>query len=74
VGLTPHLARQVGWRNEREVLVAETPEAFAAACLRLHEDCDLWHRLRSSALVRVTEDCSRERFDRVVDSLIAARI
>ena len=71
VVLTPLLARQIGWRHEREVLVAETPEAFATACLRLHENRDLWHRLRAAALVRVAEDCGRERFDRVVESLVA---
>jgi hypothetical protein len=71
VVLTPLLAGQMGWAHEREVLVAETPEEFSAACLRLHQDRDLWNRIRSKALARVAVDCSPRRFDRIVDDLVA---
>jgi hypothetical protein len=69
--LTPLLAGQIGWVHEGEVLVAESPEEFAAACMRLHQDRDLWHHIRSKALARVAVDCSLRRFDRIVDDLVA---
>jgi hypothetical protein len=64
--VTPLLARQVGWSDEQEVLVAETPAQFAAACLRLYNDESLWTRVRSHALQRVAHDCDPGRFDRIV--------
>ncbi len=39
--VTPLLARQLGWRHEQEVLVAENPQDFAAQCLRLYRDAEL---------------------------------
>jgi glycosyltransferase involved in cell wall biosynthesis len=68
--ITPILARSIGWVHEREALVASTPEEFAAACQRLHEDRALWERVRSSALERVQEDCSVNNFDRTVAALL----
>lgn len=68
--ITPILARGIGWAHERDALVASTPEEFAAACYRLHEDGGLWERIRSTALQRVREDCSIARFDRTVANLL----
>ena len=47
---TPLIARQLGWRNDEELLAAEGAEAFSEACNRLHSDEALWGRLRNSAL------------------------
>jgi glycosyltransferase involved in cell wall biosynthesis len=74
--ITPVLARCLGWDHGREALVAETPAEFAAACLQLHADTDLWNRIRANALARVRADADREKFDRTVGevvSLIKAR-
>jgi hypothetical protein len=71
--LTPLLAEQIGWTNEREVLVAATPEDFAAQCLRLHTDAVLWGRLRARALSRVAQDCSPLQFNRTVSEMLALR-
>jgi hypothetical protein len=68
--ITPILARSIGWVHERDTLVASTPEEFAAACRRLHEDRALWERVRSSALERIQEDCSINNFDRTVAALL----
>lgn len=67
--LTPLLARQLGWSHEVEALIAETPEDFAAACLRLWSDEPLWRRIRDTALMRIARDCDVGRFDQSVASL-----
>ena len=69
--VSPLLADLLGWRNDREVLVAETPDDFATACLRLHGDRDLWENIRAGALQRTIEDCSVSRFDRTVEDIMA---
>lgn len=71
VVLTPLLAEQIGWRHEQEALVAATPQDFVEQCLRLHGDKDLWERIRSRALERVTQDCDPPRFKQVVTELLA---
>lgn len=70
--ITPILARAIGWVHERETLVAASPEEFAIACHRLHEDRELWQRIRSTALERVREDCSTAKFDRTVAALLGS--
>jgi glycosyltransferase involved in cell wall biosynthesis len=69
--LTPLLASQLGWTHDHEALVAESPQAFADACCTLHEDALLWERLRANAMARVAEDCSVERFDHTLTSLVS---
>jgi GT2 family glycosyltransferase len=59
---TSLLAGQLGWQSGRELLVADTPEEFAAACAALHTDAVLWQRVRSAALVRVGRDYSKDAF------------
>lgn len=59
---TSLLGRQLGWTDGRELLVADDPDAFAAACARLYDDADLWERLRANALAAVERDCSPEAF------------
>ncbi len=71
--VTPLLAGQLGWNHEHEVLVAASPQDFAAQCLRLHGDAALWKRLRRNALERVTRDCNPARFNRAVAALLAGR-
>ncbi len=68
--ITPILARSIGWVHERDTLIASTPEEFAAACYRLHEDGGLWERIRSAALERIREDCSITHFDGTVATLL----
>jgi hypothetical protein len=69
--ITPILARAVGWTHERETLVAASPADFASACHRLHEDRELWERIRSAALEQVRKDCSVASFDHTVAALLA---
>lgn len=69
--ITPLLADHLGWTDNQEALVAQTPKAFADACLRLHEDAALWERIRANAVARVADDCSARHFDRTVGDLVS---
>lgn len=69
--LTSMLAGQLGWSHDNEVLVADSAEDFADACLRLHHDQDLWNRIRNNALTSVERDFGLPRFDRVVARVVA---
>ena len=70
--VTSVLARSVGWQHECETLVADTPQAFADACQRLHDDAGLWERIRGAALDAVKRDCRPETFDKAIANLLSA--
>jgi GT2 family glycosyltransferase len=61
---TTLLAEQLSWVDGRDLLTADTPHAFADACLRLHDDERLWTMVRNQALERVRTDYSPEAFRR----------
>jgi GT2 family glycosyltransferase len=60
--VTPLLASQLGWADGRELLVGNDAEAFAAACVRLYKNPDLWDAIRANALQKVESNCSPEAF------------
>jgi glycosyltransferase involved in cell wall biosynthesis len=53
---TSLLADQLGWRNGVELLVADTDEEIAAACIKLHEDEKLWRSMRDAAGQRIRDE------------------
>lgn len=59
---TALLAQQLGWKDTKELLVGDTPEAYAAACSKLYRDQALWQDVRDAGLAAITEDCSQESF------------
>jgi len=63
---------QLGWSHERELLLADDPQDFADACIRLYEDRSLWNQLRKNMINRVGQEYSREAFSKqlrlVIDS------
>jgi len=59
---TPLVSRQLTWRNDCELLVADGAQDFAAACIALYQDGRLWETLRLNALERVRVDCSMTDF------------
>jgi GT2 family glycosyltransferase len=65
---TPLLASQLGWADDDPFLVAGTAESFAAKCVQLYTDSDLWAKLRASGLRRAQAECSPESFERSVVS------
>lgn len=59
---TALLAQQLGWQDGRELLVADTPEIYAAQCIKLYQDEKLWQDVREAGLAAITKDCSQETF------------
>ena len=60
------IAAQLGWRDGHELLVADTPDAMAEACVALYQDERLWERLRSGSLAAVRRDFDPAAFDAAV--------
>jgi hypothetical protein len=69
---TSLLARQLGWRDGVELLVADDAPAFAAAIAHLHEDAVLWSRLRAGAWAALDRDYAPTRFSAGVRDLLDA--
>jgi O-antigen biosynthesis protein len=69
---TTLLARQLGWSDGAELLVADGPEEFAEACYCLYRDRHIWERVRNQALERVKQDCCPVEFRKRVASLLRA--
>jgi GT2 family glycosyltransferase/glycosyltransferase involved in cell wall biosynthesis len=59
---TSLLARQLEWRHGEELLVADSPEEFASACVALYQDAALWNHVRTGALARVKKDYAHDVF------------
>jgi glycosyltransferase involved in cell wall biosynthesis len=57
-------------RDGADVLLADTPDAFAAACLRLYGDRGLWQALSDQGQALVQERHSRAMGRRVLDAAI----
>ncbi|TVQ36600.1 MAG: glycosyltransferase [Wenzhouxiangella sp.] len=66
------LAGQLGWADGRELLVGDTPEAFAAACLRLYRESECWQAVRQAALAAVARDGSPEAFQSAVAAIFGS--
>jgi GT2 family glycosyltransferase len=67
---TTVLQRQLGWTDGVELLVADDPDGFAAACCRAYEDEALWNMLRHRALERVGSDFSQHHFDAALSAAL----
>lgn len=59
---TTLLARQLGWQDSKELLAGDSPEAYAAQCIRLYQDERLWQGVRDAGLTAISKDCSQEAF------------
>jgi GT2 family glycosyltransferase len=70
--VTPLVAEQLGWCDEKDLLVGEDAESFALQCTRLYRDEVLWTRLRENALLRVREDCDPNRFTQTLARIVDA--
>ena len=68
---TSLLEQQLGWRGERDLLVADDPPKFADQCIRLYRDAELWQRIRDGALERIRLECSPAAFENTLKSIIA---
>ena len=68
---TSLLARQLGWTATKDLLVADSASAFAAACVELYTNESLWENVRRNAIKRVSEDCSAQRFRAALETAVA---
>ncbi len=66
------VAGQLGWTSESEMLAFDDPEECAQSIARLFAEPDLWHRLRDTALARVSQDYSAGRLRAAVQEALAA--
>ena len=57
--------------HEENVLVADAPEAFADAVIRLHTDEALWNRLRQEGLDNIEEWFSRKAARQALETVFA---
>lgn len=69
--VTGLIAGQLGWAADSDLLVADDPAGFAAACARLYDDRTLWEKLRRNALIRVRQDCSPAAFTAKVREIVS---
>ncbi len=60
------IARQLGWQGGKEIMVADSAEDFAAQCLKLYTDQQLWEDVRLAAFREVSRECSKEVFEGAV--------
>lgn len=56
------LARQLGWTDGEELLVADEARDFADQCIKLYQDSELWKRISDAGLTAIVRDCSQETF------------
>jgi O-antigen biosynthesis protein len=68
--VTPLLADQLGWCDEKEVLVGLDSQSFATQTSRLYHDEALWTRLRENALERIRKDCDPARFRQTIGRIL----
>jgi glycosyltransferase involved in cell wall biosynthesis len=70
VVLSPIAAEGLHVTHERDALVASSPQAFAAAVVRLHGDEDLWHRLVEGGYSLVERHFSRKAMEGTLAQLL----
>jgi glycosyltransferase involved in cell wall biosynthesis len=56
------IATQLGWTDGNEIMIGEDASSFAESCCRLHEDEELWQKMRAAALSRTDAEYSAVRF------------
>ncbi|HUF46497.1 MAG TPA: glycosyltransferase [Vicinamibacterales bacterium] len=65
------LCRQLAWAEGRDLLMADSADDFAAACVILFTDRERWNAVRAAALERVRTDFSRSRFRQQVAAALS---
>ena len=66
--VTPILADQLGWGDDKAVLVGVDAEHFSEQCARLYTDAVLWDSVRESGLAQIRENNSLEAFELALSS------
>lgn len=64
------ICEQLNWQAGVDLLVAGNAADFAAACMRLYSNPDLWRKLRTNALTRVICELDRDTFAAAVKATL----
>lgn len=67
---TPLIAAQLEWKDEIDLLVADSSIVFAQQCIKLYQDAQLWERLRLNSLKKVESQCSPEYFTKALKQIL----
>ena len=67
---TSLLGLELGWNHERELLLADDPQSFSDACVRLYRDRSLWNVLRDNMIKRAGADFSPEVFSQQLKRIV----
>ena len=65
------LAKQLGWKHGKQLLVGDGAPKFAKQCIRLYRDEKLWRRVRSAGLQSISHECSDEKFQATLQGLFS---
>jgi len=71
---TPPLADQLGWQENRDLLVGRDPEEFAKKVLDLYTNRELFYSIRNNGLERIRKEYSPERFTQDIENVIESAI
>ena len=65
------LAKQLGWKHGKQLLVGDGAPKFAKQCIRLYRDEKLWRRVRSAGLQSISHECSDKKFQATLRGLFS---
>jgi glycosyltransferase involved in cell wall biosynthesis len=60
-------AKGMGFENGTQVMIADEPEAFAAAVVKLYQDQELWDRLAQNGYVHMEQNFSPTIVEKVIE-------
>ena len=60
--VTPLTAEQLGWREDRDILVGHDTQDFSRKVIELYSNPDIFYSLRQNALDRIREEYNPEKF------------
>ena len=63
------LAEQLQWSHNKELLTGLTARDFADQCVRLHQDGELWEKIRENSLEAIKQECSKTKFKDTLEQL-----
>jgi GT2 family glycosyltransferase len=72
--VTPLIGNQLGWQEDRDLLVGYDPDDFARKVIELYTNRDLFYSLRQNALDRIRKEYSPEQFRKKLTNVISLAI
>jgi GT2 family glycosyltransferase len=72
--VTPLTAEQLGWREDRDILVGHDHIDFGRKVVKLYSNPDIFYSLRQNALDRIREEYNQEKFRSNLEHILAIAI